>query len=89
MEVEGIYRKSGGAKQIRDIQELFDEGQTPDLTDENKWNDINAITSVLKQYFRKLPDPLFTYQFHNDFIRNTCNYVNLIICSLVINIVIY
>ncbi|KAG2226382.1 hypothetical protein INT45_000550 [Circinella minor] len=71
MEMEGIYRKSGGAKQIRDIQELFDQGQTPDLTDDNKWNDINAVTSVLKQYFRKLPDPLFTYQFHHEFIKNT------------------
>ncbi|KAI9253959.1 Rho GTPase activation protein [Phascolomyces articulosus] len=71
MEVEGIYRKSGGAKQMREIQELFDIGQPPDLTDDNHWNDINAVTSVLKQYFRKLPDPLFTYQLHHEFIKNT------------------
>ncbi|KAI9493449.1 Rho GTPase activation protein [Zychaea mexicana] len=71
MDVEGIYRKSGGAKQMREIQQLFDQGQVPDLTNEHLWNDINAVTSVLKQYFRELPDPLFTYQFHNEFIRST------------------
>ncbi|KAI8142760.1 Rho GTPase activation protein [Fennellomyces sp. T-0311] len=71
MELEGIYRKSGGAKQMRQIQQLFDQGQIPNLADEKQWNDISAVTSVLKQYFRALPDPLFTFQFHDEFIKAT------------------
>lgn len=70
MDSEGIYRRSGGAGQTREIQQLFDQGKVPDLTDDvSKWNDISAITSVLKLYFRNLPDPLFTFALHDNFIQ--------------------
>ena len=70
MDSEGIYRRSGGAGQTREIQQLFDQGKVPDLTDDvSKWNDISAITSVLKLYFRNLPDPLFTFKLHDNFIQ--------------------
>ncbi|KAI7856395.1 hypothetical protein BDC45DRAFT_503850 [Circinella umbellata] len=69
MDFEGIYRKSGAAGQMRQIQQAFEIGdETCNLCDENKWNDICAVTSVLKQYFRDLPNPLFTYEMHNKFI---------------------
>ncbi|KAG2195184.1 hypothetical protein INT47_006466, partial [Mucor saturninus] len=68
MDYEGIYRKSGGVGQMRQIQQAFEKGETPNLIDEEKWNDICAITSVLKQYFRELPNPLFTYELHAKFI---------------------
>jgi hypothetical protein len=25
-----------------------------------RWNDVNVVSSLLKSFFRKLPDPLFT-----------------------------
>ncbi|KAI9245895.1 hypothetical protein BDA99DRAFT_272023 [Phascolomyces articulosus] len=69
MDFEGIYRKSGAAGQMRQIQQAFETGdETCDLCDEDKWNDICAITSVLKQYFRDLPNPLFTYEMHSKFV---------------------
>ncbi|KAI8393335.1 uncharacterized protein BYT42DRAFT_550692 [Radiomyces spectabilis] len=64
MDHEGIYRKSGGAGQIRLLQQRFEQGMVPDLADDEQWNDICAVTSLLKQYFRELPDPLFTYELH-------------------------
>ncbi|KAI8992630.1 hypothetical protein BDB01DRAFT_443558 [Pilobolus umbonatus] len=67
MDYEGIYRKSGGVGQMRQIQQTFERGEIPNLIDEEKWNDICAITSVLKQYFRELPNPLFTYELHSKF----------------------
>ncbi|KAI8355635.1 hypothetical protein EDC96DRAFT_264281 [Choanephora cucurbitarum] len=67
MDYEGIYRKSGGVGQMRQIQQAFEKGDLPDLIDEEKWNDICAVTSVLKQYFRDLPNPLFTYELHPKF----------------------
>jgi hypothetical protein len=63
MDYEGIYRKSGGAAQMRLIQQAFDRGDV-NLADEDTYNDICAVTSVLKTYFRDLPDPLLTYDLY-------------------------
>lgn len=68
MDYEGIYRKSGGVGQMRQIQQAFEKGEVPNLNDEERWNDICAVTSVLKQYFRELPNPLFTHELHTKFI---------------------
>ncbi|KAK2873593.1 hypothetical protein FQN49_002259 [Arthroderma sp. PD_2] len=59
MDVEGIYRKSGGSSQVQIIREGFERSRDYDISDPDL--DINAITSTLKQYFRMLPTPLVTY----------------------------
>ncbi|CAO3644996.1 unnamed protein product [Cunninghamella echinulata] len=68
MDYEGIYRKSGGAGQMKSIQQAFEQNENPNLCDEDQWNDICAVTSVLKQYFRDLPNPLFTYELYKEFV---------------------
>ncbi|KAI7865172.1 hypothetical protein BDF14DRAFT_1827946 [Spinellus fusiger] len=68
MNYEGIYRKSGGAAQIKAIQHAFNQGLNINLEDEEEFNDICAVTSVLKQYFRELPDPLITFDLYPKFI---------------------
>ncbi|KAI7898674.1 uncharacterized protein BX663DRAFT_555564 [Cokeromyces recurvatus] len=68
LEYEGIYRKSGGAAQIRAIQLAFEQGESTNLDNEEEFNDICAITSVLKQYFRDLPNPLFTFELYDTLI---------------------
>ncbi|ORY97293.1 hypothetical protein BCR43DRAFT_489534 [Syncephalastrum racemosum] len=74
MDFEGIYRKSGAAGQMRMIQQAFEREDTSlDLCDDEQWNDICAVTSVLKQYFRDLPDPLFTHEFHSRFMDAVVN----------------
>jgi hypothetical protein len=64
LDFEGIYRKSGGAGQMRMIQQNLEaeEDARPDLCDSTLYPDICAITSILKQYFRDLPNPLFPYE---------------------------
>ncbi|CAO1614360.1 unnamed protein product [Sympodiomycopsis kandeliae] len=69
MDYEGIYRKSGGTSQLKIITQLFERGQRFDLNDQNRFNDVSAITSVLKNYFRELPEPLLTYDLHERFIE--------------------
>ncbi|KAL9539093.1 hypothetical protein MBANPS3_010475 [Mucor bainieri] len=69
LDYEGIYRKSGGAAQIRAIQLAFENGEPINLSDEDEYNDICAITSVLKQYFRDLPNPLLTCEHYDSFIQ--------------------
>lgn len=69
MDYEGIYRKSGGAAQMRLIHQSYDSGDPVDLEDEDSVNDICAVTSVLKQYFRELPNPLLPYNLYSQFIE--------------------
>lgn len=69
MDYEGIYRKSGGTSQLRVITQLFERGQRFDLMDMERFNDVSAITSVLKNYFRELPEPLLTFELHEEFVE--------------------
>lgn len=36
---------------------------------ENFYHDVNSVAGLLKQFFRELPDPLFTRQYYSDFIN--------------------
>ncbi|CDH56716.1 gtpase activating protein [Lichtheimia corymbifera JMRC:FSU:9682] len=62
----GIYRLSGVNTQIQKLRAAFDRDcRGVNLMTEEYISDINNITSVLKLWFRELPDPLFprsTYQ---------------------------
>ncbi|KAI9374984.1 hypothetical protein BJX61DRAFT_217629 [Aspergillus egyptiacus] len=68
MDMEGIYRKSGASSQIQTIREGFERSpQDYDISDPDL--DIHAVTSALKQYFRKLPMPLITYDVYEKIIE--------------------
>lgn len=69
MDYEGIYRKSGGTSQLKVITQLFERGNAFDLEDTDRFNDVSAITSVLKNYFRELPTPLLTFELYDELIR--------------------
>jgi hypothetical protein len=64
MDAEGIYRKSGAASLVQTIKEGF-EGPTGDFDISDPDIDIHAVTSTLKQYFRKLPTPLVTHDVYD------------------------
>lgn len=63
MDVEGIYRKTGGSGLTKQLQEGFEKSEDYDISDPDI--DITAITSALKQYFRKLPVPLLTFDVYD------------------------
>lgn len=57
---QGIYRVPGNKGAIHALElELNKNIDAIDLTNE-KWQDVNAITSLLKMFFRNLPEPLIT-----------------------------
>lgn len=65
--MEGIYRKSGAASAIQVIRDGFERSPFDyDISDPDL--DIHAVTSALKQYFRKLPTPLITYEIYDKII---------------------
>ncbi|KAK2590811.1 Rho-type gtpase-activating protein [Conoideocrella luteorostrata] len=63
MDQEGIYRKTGGNSQVNMIKDGFEKNENFDISDPDM--DITAVTSVLKQYFRKLPIPLLTFDVYD------------------------
>lgn len=66
MDYEGIYRKTGGTSQIKQITQLFDASDAVSF-EEDSW-DITAITSVLKNFFRALENPLYPYELYNELV---------------------
>lgn len=67
--VDGVYRLSGITSNIQKLRRAFDEEQIPDLTQPDIKQDIHAVTSLLKMYFRELPNPLCTYQLYDNFVE--------------------
>ncbi|KAF2010340.1 RhoGAP-domain-containing protein [Aaosphaeria arxii CBS 175.79] len=67
MDVEGIYRKSGGSSQVNQVRNGFEKNENYDISDPDL--DIHAVTSALKQYFRRLPVPLITFDVYDQFLE--------------------
>uniref|UniRef100_T1J8D5 Rho GTPase-activating protein 21 n=1 Tax=Strigamia maritima TaxID=126957 RepID=T1J8D5_STRMM len=68
-EMVGIYRVPGNTAAVTTLLEAINKGfDTLNLQDP-RWNDVNVISSVLKGFFRKLPDPLVTSELYPLFIE--------------------
>ncbi|KAI5463776.1 hypothetical protein BGZ63DRAFT_403052 [Mariannaea sp. PMI_226] len=88
MDQEGIYRKTGGNSQVNVIKDGLSRDENYDISDPDL--DITAVTSVLKQYFRKLPIPLLTFDVYERVLESTaivdeaerCSYLNKTFASM-------
>ncbi|XP_077412798.1 rho GTPase-activating protein 23 isoform X5 [Vanacampus margaritifer] len=67
LEYTGIYRVPGNNAMVSLLQEQLNKGVDINPAEE-KWQDLNVVSSLLKSFFRKLPEPLFTNDKYNDFI---------------------
>ncbi|XP_070758925.1 rac GTPase-activating protein 1-like [Enoplosus armatus] len=63
----GLYRVSGHERLVRGLKEKLIRGKT--LPPLNKVEDINVITGVLKDFLRKLPEPLLTFHLNKAFME--------------------
>ncbi|KAL7860692.1 hypothetical protein AOLI_G00170410 [Acnodon oligacanthus] len=68
LEYTGIYRVPGNNAVVSSLQEQLNKGSDIN-TAEERWQDLNVVSSLLKSFFRKLPEPLFTDDKYNDFIE--------------------
>ncbi|KAF9349146.1 hypothetical protein BGX34_002013 [Mortierella sp. NVP85] len=70
MDVRGIYRVSGITSATNKLRSAFDRDcASVDLSTEENCGDINSVASVLKSWFRDLPEPLLTRKLYPEFIR--------------------
>jgi len=57
----GIYRVPGNSGTLSALQdELNLKGTDTDYENDSRFCELNVVSSLLKSFFRKLPDPLFT-----------------------------
>jgi hypothetical protein len=66
MDVQGIFRISGTKDEVDSLKTSFDSGLDVDF---NKVKDPHAVSNILKQYLRELPDPLLTFDKYDTFIQ--------------------
>ncbi|KAF9165092.1 hypothetical protein BGX20_000716, partial [Mortierella sp. AD010] len=70
MDAKGIYRVSGITSATNKLRSAFDRDcSAVDLSSEENCGDINSVASVLKSWFRELPDPLLTRKLYPEFIK--------------------
>lgn len=63
---EGIYRKSGAANCMRELKTSLEKDPTSVKLDRYA---IHAITGILKQWLRELPEPLMTFAQYSEFLK--------------------
>ena len=69
MSIEGIFRKNGNIRRLRDLTEAIDrDPSSVDLTQDNPVQ----LAALLKKFLRDLPDPLMTFKLHRLFVSSQC-----------------
>ncbi|XP_037292347.1 unconventional myosin-IXa isoform X2 [Manduca sexta] len=63
---EGLYRKSGLSSKVRELRRLLDERPEEGVERLDVFA-VHVRASVLKSFFRELPEPLLTFDLYDDF----------------------
>ncbi|XP_014241516.1 rho GTPase-activating protein 21-A isoform X3 [Cimex lectularius] len=70
LDIIGIYRVPGNTAAITSLTDAVNKGLKEALMDQDqRWSDVNVISSLLKLFFRKLPDCLLTTELYPNFIK--------------------
>ncbi|XP_034046437.1 GEM-interacting protein [Thalassophryne amazonica] len=65
LSVQGVYRVSGSKPRIQKLCQTFEtQKEQVDLSDVSP----HDITSIIKYFFKELPEPLLTFDLYNDFV---------------------
>ncbi|BFZ07015.1 hypothetical protein BsWGS_10054 [Bradybaena similaris] len=63
IDTEGIFRKSGSITRQKELMRDVEAGKPLDSAN------IHDVASLIKQFFRKLPEPIFITIYHESFVR--------------------
>lgn len=69
MDVVGIYRVPGNNASVSVLTDMVNQGIDDIVLQDSRWNDVNIVSSLLKAFFRKLPEPLLTSFLYPKFIQ--------------------
>jgi hypothetical protein len=72
MSIEGIFRKNGNIRRLKDLTEAID--RDPSSVDLSLDNPVQ-LAALLKKFLRDLPDPLMTFKLHRLFIASQCAFI--------------
>ncbi|XP_041818926.1 rac GTPase-activating protein 1 [Chelmon rostratus] len=67
LEERGLYRVPGGERLVKELRNRFIQGKTP-LT-LSKVHDIHSVCGLLKDFLRRLKEPLITFRLHRTFME--------------------
>ena len=66
LEAQGLFRVAGSQKETDELRDKIDKGIAVNLAETSG---VHSVASVLKLYFRVLPEPLFTFDVYEPLIR--------------------
>lgn len=69
LDVVGIYRVPGNNASVSVLTDMVNQGIDDIVLQDSRWNDVNIVSSLLKAFFRKLPEPLLTSFLYPKFIQ--------------------
>ncbi|CAG0902219.1 unnamed protein product [Darwinula stevensoni] len=65
----GLYRVPGNSAAVASLTEAVNRGfENLDIQQDPRWTDVNVISSLLKSFFRRLPEPVVTAELYPSFI---------------------
>lgn len=79
LSVEGIFRKAGNIRKLKDLTEAIDrDPDSVNLADDNPVQ----IAALLKKFLRELPDPLLTFRLQHLFLATQSTFAHQTISSM-------
>uniref|UniRef100_A0A8C1JAT1 Si:ch1073-416j23.1 n=1 Tax=Cyprinus carpio TaxID=7962 RepID=A0A8C1JAT1_CYPCA len=67
LEEKGIYRVPGGERLVKELREKYMSGKGPLML--HKVEEVHAVCGLLKDFLRKLKEPLITFKLHRTFME--------------------
>lgn len=67
LEERGLYRVPGGERLVKELRDRFIQRKAPLML--SKVSDVHVICGLLKDFMRKLKEPLITFRLHRTFME--------------------
>ena len=74
MSIEGVFRKNGNIKRLKQMEEAMDLKGSSEAVDLNAESPVQ-VAALLKRFLRSLPDPVLTYKLHRLFITTQSEFL--------------
>ena len=81
MSIEGVFRKNGNIKKLKQMEEQMNDKGSSEAVDLNSESPVQ-VAALLKRFLRGLPDPVLTYKLHRLFITSQSKFLLPRTCAL-------